>query len=680
MGWSWAKAWFALLAVVNLASADPPPLEGGDEEGRELELFTLDQELNAGVSVVTRTQRPSREVPGIVSVITRDEIVSSGARDLLDILQLVPGFHFAVDVQGVLGMGVRGNWAHEGKVLLLIDGQDMVENLYSTLQWGNRWLVDNVQRVEIIRGPGSVIYGGNAELAVIHVITRNAQELDGASVSLHYARYADALSSESLSVAAGRVFGSSNEGPQVTLSANLGRGTRSNLTYRDFSGQELALGHEGRLDPATVNGSFQWKGLKARFLYDAYRVSPRDGFGDVLPESALMSFRSYHASVEYEAQLFEHLTFTPKLQYRQQLPWQVTDPTSSLYYDRKSNRYLAGATLAYTPLPSLNVLGGVELFQDTAYARGDPTLGLNSDFGGTRSLTFQNTAAFVQALYDHSIANVSLGARYEHHSRFGNSFVPRLGVTKVLDRLHFKLLASRAFRAPGIENLALTPDIRPERTTVYEGELGYQLSDQLFASMNVFDIQIQSPIVYSVDAESGTELYVNSPQTGTRGFELEARWRAPWGSADLSYSNYEGGPWDSVESYRVGGHPRLHLGFPTHQLSLRGRALLGHGLSLSPTAVLCTERFGYTNGSEGVGQLGEEPLALLVNLFLTWTPPVVAGLEIGAGVSNLLDARYRYLQPYDGGHAPLPAGSREYIIRLGYHYDFGRLDSGNRTR
>jgi outer membrane receptor for ferrienterochelin and colicin len=88
--------------------------------------------LKMNVSVASVKPSTLRESPGIVSVVTAEEIRKSGARDLIDILRMVPGFDFGVDVQGTVGIGARGNWAHEGKVSLRIDGQEMNELLYST--------------------------------------------------------------------------------------------------------------------------------------------------------------------------------------------------------------------------------------------------------------------------------------------------------------------------------------------------------------------------------------------------------------------------------------------------------------------------------------------------------------------------------------------------------------------
>ena len=77
----------------------------------------MEKIINQLIGVASKKALTSRDSPSIVSLITKDEIARSGARDLIDVLRLVPGFDFGVDVQGVVGLGIRGNWAYEGKVL-----------------------------------------------------------------------------------------------------------------------------------------------------------------------------------------------------------------------------------------------------------------------------------------------------------------------------------------------------------------------------------------------------------------------------------------------------------------------------------------------------------------------------------------------------------------------------------
>ena len=91
----------------------------------ELELFEADARLKQETTVASVRPATLRDSPGILTLLSREEILASGARDLLDVLQLVPGFAPAVDVEGAVDVGFRGVWGHEGKILLLLDGQEM---------------------------------------------------------------------------------------------------------------------------------------------------------------------------------------------------------------------------------------------------------------------------------------------------------------------------------------------------------------------------------------------------------------------------------------------------------------------------------------------------------------------------------------------------------------------------
>lgn len=180
-------------------------------------MLSLEELMDVNVSVASQTPMTNREAPGIITVITQDEIKKSGANDLLEILKKVPGFDFGVDIQGVVGIGVRGNWANEGKVLLLWDGLEMNEDLYSTLQFGGHYSTEMINRIEIIRGPGSAMYGGNAEYAVINIITNNNAELNGVLASVSNSLMSKTFGSRGVSCAAGKSLGETH----INLSTSL---------------------------------------------------------------------------------------------------------------------------------------------------------------------------------------------------------------------------------------------------------------------------------------------------------------------------------------------------------------------------------------------------------------------------------------------------------------------------
>ena len=172
----------ALLALIFPLTAFTQDLDSLLKMSAFTEESELQKVLNQNLTVSSSKALTTRETPGIISLVTAEEIRNSGARDLTDILRLVPGFDVAQDLQFVMGIGLRGNWANEGKVLVMLDGQPFNDLLYQTVAVGNRFPVDAIERIEIIRGPGSAIYGGSAEYGVINIVTRAAESLDGVAV------------------------------------------------------------------------------------------------------------------------------------------------------------------------------------------------------------------------------------------------------------------------------------------------------------------------------------------------------------------------------------------------------------------------------------------------------------------------------------------------------------------
>jgi len=109
----------------------------------------LEKFINDLISVSAQKKLSTTNNPNIVTLITNEEIKNSGARDLLDVLRMVPGYHFALDRDGRVGLGVRGNWANEGKVLIMVNGIEMNDLYASNYYFGNEFPVDLIERIEI---------------------------------------------------------------------------------------------------------------------------------------------------------------------------------------------------------------------------------------------------------------------------------------------------------------------------------------------------------------------------------------------------------------------------------------------------------------------------------------------------------------------------------------------------
>ena len=140
----------------------------------------------ATVNAASKFNQKETSAPSYVTVITADEIQKYGYRTLADILESVPGFYVTSD-RNYSYLGVRGfnRSDYNDRVLLLIDGHRLNDPVYGEALIGTEFPmdVDLIQQVEVIRGPGSALYGTNAFFAVINVITRTGRDAQDAEVA-----------------------------------------------------------------------------------------------------------------------------------------------------------------------------------------------------------------------------------------------------------------------------------------------------------------------------------------------------------------------------------------------------------------------------------------------------------------------------------------------------------------
>ncbi|MDO1450903.1 TonB-dependent receptor plug domain-containing protein [Rhodocytophaga aerolata] len=625
----------------------------------------LEEMINSLIGVASKKAVSVRKSPSIISLITQEEISRSGARDLLDVLRLVPGFDFGVDVQGVIGIGIRGNWAHEGKALLLLDGQELNEILYSTIQLGNNFNVDQIKRIEIIRGPGSAIYGGYAEYGVINIITKDVEDLHGIQASATYSHLGNTYGRRIINVSAGK----KTKDFAFTLSSFIGQGRRSTGEYTDFDGNTYTLTNSSALNPTNINLGLSYKKLSFRGIYDSYQTTNRDNVGQVY-QLAYNNFKSYYADLKYDLEVGKKLTITPRINFKHQIPWQSPPlAEGSTDFNIAADRYRGSLTALYEPNRYLNLTIGSEFFNDRARNRIDSVVFVN----GEPTVAYRNTALFAEGILKNRLVNVIIGARYDQNNSYGSAFVPRVGLTKKLDKANFKLLYSSSFRAPGIENIELSLDgnIKPEKTHVLEFEAGYQFTSKMLLTANVYDITTFHPIVYFVDEETAAEGYANFARTGTRGIELEYKVKDQWGYINLNYSFYTAANKNRIDTYAVSGQPNLMLAFAGHKLNVNSSFILYKGLSINPSGTFMSKRFGYAyNAESNSGMLQSFDPVVLANLFVQYENLWEKRVTVGAGVYDLLNKQFQFIQPYNSGHAPLPGPGREFVLKLSYSLNF----------
>src|SRR5579884_759981 len=273
-----------LLIPVHLRAGDAgAPTQAGPEELKSLSLEQLSQ-----IEVTTPSKAPEKafRTPAAIYVITGEDIRRSGATSIPEALRLAPGVEVARIDSGKWSIGIRGFGTRLTRdVLVLIDGR----TVYTPLLAGTYWevqdtVLDDVDRIEVIRGPGGTIWGPNAVNGVINIITRSARDTHGALVS----------------AGGGNV-------DQGFSDVRYGGGNGHGFDYRVF-GRAFSRGPEYHPDGRNFD---DWRVARAGFRMDWNRNS-RDSFmleGDIYDEEAGESVvatsytRPFQLTVDANAQL-----------------------------------------------------------------------------------------------------------------------------------------------------------------------------------------------------------------------------------------------------------------------------------------------------------------------------------------------------------------------------------------
>ena len=512
-------------------------------------------ESSATTQVASFAATQLKDSPAVVTVISGEDIRSTGARDLIDILYLVPGYFIAVDTQGVVGPGFRGMWGHEGKILLMIDGKEMNELLFSSMQLGNEFPVELIERVEVVRGPGSVIYGGSAELSVINVVTRGLQ---GSTDLVASATYGEMTGASSFGdgfgrrriTASGRYVVEAVPGLSTFASVSLGQGQRSVRTYTDNGNSTstppvppLSRSMEGAsaLNPTVVQAGIGYHDLQASFLYYRMATNSISGFGATVAPPAspeAVNFDAFHGELVGAYRPSSRFEVVPRFNFTYQRPWFAPNDAGPFFYD-KSVRRVRGRVLGrWAAFDGLQITAGGDAIFDYAalLAPTPPTAdNLQTTFRGANQIDYQTFGGYVELFSENPVVNIAAGARYDHLSSVGGALVPRLVLLRSFGPLNVKGLFSQSFRAPGIENINAGSNVRAEHTRVFEFEAGLDVSPQQRISANVFDVAIDAPIAYAIDPVTATEAYRNLGRQGTHGVEVSYRVRTQIARLEANY-------------------------------------------------------------------------------------------------------------------------------------------------
>ncbi len=641
-------------------------------EDRSIESMSLEELLETDIRIASLTFTSIEESPSIVSLITREEILQSGARDVTDILRLIPGFHLGLDVQNALGIGLRGNWAHEGKILVQIDGNPINDILYGNPVIGNRIEVDNIERIEIIRGPGSVQYGGFAGLGVINIITRRKKE--SASISAKTGIMSEGGFRRTVS-------GNLNTnvlGFDVYMNGNLRHGVQSDYelyahAYNDtllerqlYSSKEQQKFSSYSLYMQAVHNNFSFGIMSEKFGI----ASPINGV------SMMTNFSLFNAHADFTLQT-DAFTFTPRIIFQRQFPWETIDNTAKendSYFSYEVQRFTVSLPAVIPVVDNFLVSTGLESWIDRGLSTSnDSAYWFDADRKATPTVDYVNIAGYAMGEWTTKFVNLAFGFRLEHNSAFGSAFVPRFAATKVWGDYHVKALASRAFRAPTIMNItAANTSIKPEYSSSYEIETGVRLSNSLMWTANGFMHVLDNPIVFRNTSIVGE--YVNGNRSGTYGVETEIRFKRSHINGWLNYSYYHSFQNREIE-YQPSFIPQSqHLAFPSHKIARLLSYSIMQTLTITPSLQYSSSYYGFSGIKDNTLQnsVQEFPAYFLSTLALQWDLPV-NNLSVSLSCHNLTNEKIFYPQPYISDANDLsqlvpavPGPTREFVLRVLY--------------
>jgi iron complex outermembrane receptor protein len=181
----------AAMLLVMFGAGFPLPAKAGgasatNDAPRSVPELTLEQLINIPVTSVAKKETPLQNSPAAISVVTADDISRLGITSLPDALRLVPGMDVAQIDANEWSVSIRGfNSELADKLLVLVDGRSVYTPASGGVFWGaQNIMMDDLDRIEVIRGPGATLWGANAVDGVINIVTKSARETQGGLVTV----------------------------------------------------------------------------------------------------------------------------------------------------------------------------------------------------------------------------------------------------------------------------------------------------------------------------------------------------------------------------------------------------------------------------------------------------------------------------------------------------------------
>ncbi|EGW20777.1 LOW QUALITY PROTEIN: TonB-dependent receptor plug [Methylobacter tundripaludum SV96] len=526
-------------ALVLNSSAFADASAPNDDLEKELAYLAAERQV---VVTASKMEEHVDKTIATTTVITQDDIAHIGARNLLDVLRLVPGIGITQNQIGLREIEVRGvKTSLSEKVQIMLNGHPLDHNLQNA---GSAWVyddlpVDTIKRVEVVRGPGSALYGANAFLAVINIITQNAKDLNG----LHTSAGWGSLDTQQYRASWGKQFHNSAE---AALHFNFTdtNGINSPIPADSSSVQGLNSAAPGKSQLTEGRYDLEWQLGYQDFKLDGRYINKKAG--TFLGATSILSDdRTQQDYNDYFLRLSRTWKIQDKFTVDTQLfhdffsydnLWQVA-PAQFSRFGLQDTRTGGEIQANYHLNDAQTVIAGFSYAKEQQgnlidQAGTDPAH-LTQVLPSTEARTRQRWGVYIEDVWD-PLKNLrmTVGARYDRYSDFGGTFNPRMGFNwEFIKNYSLKFSYGTAYRAPSfgelgsINNPVLlgNPALKPEQVKTFETGIIAHPVTGLTTQATYYHSAINQ-IITQVFGQTTFLRYDNNGSVVAEGVELETRY------------------------------------------------------------------------------------------------------------------------------------------------------------
>ena len=559
---------YVLLVLCPMASA----LADRDDRLDHFLSLSLEDLVNLESSIAASTKNTVAESPAVVTVITREDIRATGATNLVDVLEGIPGIHIRYSQFGFRPL-IHFRGAKATQTLLMINGTPMKDLVWTFSIFWKGLPSSAIERIEIIRGPGSALFGANASAGVINVITRTAGKIEQSEAAVRLGSF----NTQTAWMQYGSEWNDFDIGVTAEISSTDGHAPfiisdRQTQTDQDF-GTDVSY--------APDKAQYGWRNadLRLSIARDHWRVhadymrhsdlqTGLTGAGVLDPVTEAEDSRLNVDLLYSNATLSKHwgLDATLRMQHLdytsgdgfQERPPGYTDAdgtypeglinlmrsaerrsnfeASGLYRGMREHTLRLGAGYTRQELYSVQQYVNFGTGADGSPINpGDPLQDLSdTPFAFAPERTRKIAYTFIQDIWNISADwGLTVGARYDDYSDFGSTTNPRLAlVWQSTPTLTSKLMYGQAFRAPSYQELFAetsftlpNADLDPERSETWDLAFLYRATTDVNVNLNLFYFK-QTDIISAVTVSGlPKRQYQNTGEHVIRGIELEVQWQ-----------------------------------------------------------------------------------------------------------------------------------------------------------